>query len=137
MVDAKGGMIYDLYTYINGKIVKLLSSGERSRFYLGNDNRIYFEGSESAFNSVREKYIYYGYQETLSLSEALICDTYFNKENPYYYANEEYQYPDGSYNIECMKNITEEEWYDKAEKYKNEVISIELNSFDKYSSNGQ
>lgn len=132
MVDAKGGMIYDLYTYKNGEIIKLLSSTERSRFYLGNDNRIYFEGSDSAFNSVRKKYIYYSHQENLSLSEALICDTYFNRESLYYYANEEYQNPDGSYNVECIKNITEEEWSNKTEQYKNEVISIELKSFDKY-----
>lgn len=46
---AGDGMIYDLCTIQGGKVVHLVSSGERNRYYLCRNNIIANEGSESAW----------------------------------------------------------------------------------------
>ena len=46
------GMIYDLYTYQDGQVVHLISSGERDRYYLCEDSVIANEGSAGAADSM-------------------------------------------------------------------------------------
>ena len=46
------GLIYDLYTIMDGNVVCLASSGERDRYYLCADQFIVNEGSSGAADSV-------------------------------------------------------------------------------------
>ena len=45
------GFIYDLFTYHEGKLIDLDSSGERHRYYLCSDNTLWYEGSSGADDS--------------------------------------------------------------------------------------
>lgn len=71
MDAAKDGMIYDLYTYSNGNIIHLATSGERYRYYLCNDNTIYFEGSGGASISGWDTYVVKADKESLSLVQTV------------------------------------------------------------------
>ena len=48
------GIIFEMYTIVDGEVVHTISSGERSRYYYTGGNTFHFEGSASAFNSVSE-----------------------------------------------------------------------------------
>lgn len=73
---AEDGMIYDLYTYKDGRVVYLASSGERDRYYLGDDNNIYNEGSGGAMLSSTSKYVVDAAENFLKLEEILLYDGY-------------------------------------------------------------
>lgn len=45
------GFLYDLYTYQDGKVINLISSGERYRYYLCSDHTLWYEGSSGAEES--------------------------------------------------------------------------------------
>lgn len=64
-------MIYDLYTYMNGNVVHVKSSGERDRFYLCEDNTIYNEGSGGASDSVHAHYRLNSGEVELSMIESV------------------------------------------------------------------
>ena len=119
---AQEGMIYDMYTYKDEKIIHLVTSGERFRYYLCDDNTIYFEGSGGALLSSWEKYRVDSTIEELKLIEVVEYDGY--TENPWHYGN----------NTESMTNITEEEARNIIDK--NKIISIQLNSFADYTLQG-
>ena len=133
MSAAENGMIYDLYTYSNEKIIHLATSGERSRYYLCDDNTICYEGSGGALLSSHKKYIVDTNKESLILSEMVVYDGYANEENPWYYGNADCYDEEYGYDIERMTNIAETEALSTIDKYENQVISIQLNSFDRYS----
>lgn len=137
MDAAKEGMIYDLYTYVDGKIVHVATSGERYRYYLCDDNTIYFEGSGGALLSSWEKYIIDANKESLSLFDMVVYDGYTNEENPWYYGNTDCYDEEYGYNIEYMTNITEKEAQSIIDVYQNQVRSIQLNSFETYSPYGK
>ena len=50
--EFSNGMIYDLYTLVNGEPVQLACSRARSRYYLRSDGSILNEGSNGAGNSI-------------------------------------------------------------------------------------
>lgn len=64
-------MIYDLYTYVNGNITHVESSGERDRFYLCEDNTIYNESSGGATDSVMAHYRLNSGEAELSIIESV------------------------------------------------------------------
>lgn len=77
------GMMYDLYTMINGERVQILSSGERDRYYLCQDNVIANEGSGGALSS---SWDYYNLENgELEIKEAVFYDGYHDEENPWFY----------------------------------------------------
>lgn len=69
IVAAGDGMIYDLYTYLDGEVINLASSGERDRYYLCADNVIANEGSSGAMDSVFGFYQFNSESDTLELKE--------------------------------------------------------------------
>lgn len=80
-------MIYDLYTIIEGERVQILSSGERDRYYLCQNNVIANEGSGGALNSSNS---YYHLENgKLKIKESVFFDGYYDSENPWFYTQEE------------------------------------------------
>ena len=51
------GIIYELYTYVDDKIIQLATSGERYFYQLCKDYTIYYEGTDGAY-----PYLYNHYQ---------------------------------------------------------------------------
>lgn len=79
----ENGAIYDLYTIINGERVRILSSGERDRYFLCQNNVIANEGSSSAVNSC---WNYYDLENgMLKIRESVFTDGYYDMENPWFY----------------------------------------------------
>lgn len=77
------GMLYDFYTITDGKLVKVLESGERDRFYLCENNEIAEEGSGSA---VTASHTYYNYKNgKLEKIEEVLFDAYQDEQNPWFY----------------------------------------------------
>lgn len=83
--DFYKGMIFDMYTVINEKIVSVLSSGERYRYYLCEDNRISLEASGGAGYSYYLFCDFDGGTGTLKPKEAIIYDSDYDRENPWFY----------------------------------------------------
>ena len=80
------GLIYDLYTYKNRKIIHLASSAERFRFYLM-DGKILGEGSSSADESYYDVYNISDDGTALSLDFELEYNSTINSNNPYFRAS--------------------------------------------------
>ena len=77
------GMFYDLYTMVDGKRVQVITSGERDRYYLCEDQTIANEGSGSAWNSIWRYMDFTSGQ--LVLKESVFTDGYYHPENPWFY----------------------------------------------------
>lgn len=127
---ATEGMIYDLYTYKNGRIIHLATCGERYRYYLCADNTIYYEESGGAMLNSYKKYIVDANKDSLRLEEMVLYDGYEDEKNPWYYGKEDcYDEIDG-YNKECMKHITEADAWDIISGY--QITDFQINFFDSY-----
>lgn len=101
--DIYQNMIYDLYTYMNDKVVHLATSGERFVYQLCEDNTIYYWGSGGAASTA-----YYHYQLSpdapiLSILESIRSEPTENWENIYWYYS-----TSGLYNPETYSNEGEE-----------------------------
>lgn len=109
-----GDSIFDIFTYIDGKPVHLVTSAERDWYFLGKENVIGESGSSGAALSSTT---YYRLENgKLQPIEKYIYDGYDTPDSPYYYADEfEYiksEYEDyWYYSDKNRKNITEEEFY--------------------------
>lgn len=80
------GIIYDIYTIVNGEVVHVLSGWERNRYYLCENGCIANEGSSSAFES---NYNYYTYNGTeLTLVESVLYYSFHDEEHPWFYSTE-------------------------------------------------
>ncbi len=55
-ISKRGSKIYDLYTIDNGEFIKVLTSGERDRYYLSTNNMFTNEGSNGADDSCWSAY---------------------------------------------------------------------------------
>ena len=85
--DYPNEMFFDLYTIQNGNIVRVVTSGERDRYYVCENGMIANEGSSSAMNSC---WNYYDYaQGKLTIKESVFFDGYYDSENPYFYTTGE------------------------------------------------
>lgn len=81
---ARDGMIYDLYSVVNGKAVHLASSGERDWYYLAAGNTVNNKGSGGASFSVNTNYKVVASQETLGLNQVIVFDSDADTENAFY-----------------------------------------------------
>ena len=132
--SAEYGMIFDMYTVVDGMVVHVLSSGERAQYYLANDGSIMFSGSAGAMQSMTEKYSLQGSTGTLKLDEAVICDAYENPKSPYFYASGEYRDSDGYYDYRKLSSISQAQ----ATAIKNsfpEIIPIPMTPLSEYDPN--
>ena len=129
--SAEYGMIFDMYTVVDGMVVHVLSSGERAQYCLADDGSIMFSGSSSALESMTERYSLQGSTGTLKLDEAVIYDAYENPNNPYFYANGEYRDSDGYYDYRKLSSISQAQ----ATAIKNsfpEIIPISMTPLSEY-----
>ena len=93
--DFSNGVLYDLYTLVNGKPVQIACSSARNRYYLRGDGRILNEGSSGAGHSV---YLINSIQDgALVPSESVF--TYFDGQptDGYYYSSTGSTYQPGVY----------------------------------------
>lgn len=79
------GMIYDLYTYQDGQVVHLISSGERDRYFLCEDSVIANEGSAGAADSMYCYFELSGNTDELSLIEQVRYYGIETPDTPWYY----------------------------------------------------
>lgn len=81
------GVIYDIYTIVNGQVFHVLDGWERNRYYLCENGCIANEGSSSAFES---SYNYYTYSGTeLTLVESVLYYSLQDEEKPWFYTTED------------------------------------------------
>ncbi|MEA4813355.1 MAG: hypothetical protein VB112_00395 [Oscillospiraceae bacterium] len=81
------GVVYDVYTIVNGEAVHVLDGWERNRYYLCENGCIANEGSSSAFES---RYSYYTYSGTeLTMLESVLYYGWQDEEHPWFYSTED------------------------------------------------
>lgn len=130
---ASSGMFYELYSIIDGEVVHLVCSGERDRYYLAENNSINNEGSSGAASSSSVNYYLDTSTGKLKVKQAVIYDGFRDSENPWFYATTEY-YDADTYetNYDVMTHISEEQAMSHIDSFPKNT-SIELISFDSYS----
>ena len=89
--DASGGMLYDVYSAPNGKVVHVLSGHERNRYYLQwmeeGAYMIANEASNSAFNSA---WYYYSLNAgQLELMQGVVFNAEADEDNPWFLTYDE------------------------------------------------
>lgn len=81
------GMIYDMYTMVDGELTQVLTSGERDCFYLCEDNEIAELGSGGALST---SHCYYNYENgKLEKTEEVFMDGFYDEQNPWFYSTGE------------------------------------------------
>lgn len=84
--SAQAGIIYDVYTISDGKLVYVLNGWERDRYYLCDNGMIANEDSGGAAHS---SYSYFTFEESeLHLVESVIYDGDRDRDNPWFYSTE-------------------------------------------------
>lgn len=82
LVITDGNVIYDLYAYVEGKAVHVLSGAERNRYSLTAANEIVNVGSNGAASTV---YTFYRYSMgNLIVDQRVIFDAGVDPENPWF-----------------------------------------------------
>ncbi|MCM1500990.1 MAG: hypothetical protein NC124_21235 [Clostridium sp.] len=127
--EALSGMIYDLYSYIDGEIVHLASSMERDRYYLCEDNTIYNEGSGGAMVSSVMMFGISSDKRSLSLKEMVVFNEELNLENPWFYGTQECYDNTFGYNADYLIGITQEEAQAIENRYIKKNFEIKLFEF--------
>ena len=80
------GIIYDVYTIVNGEVIHVLDGWERNRYYLCENGYIANEGSSSAFESCYNYYTYSGIE--LTLVESVLYYSLQDEVNPWFYSTQ-------------------------------------------------
>ena len=114
------GVIYALYSYADGSIKEVFSSGERDRHSLCDGGIILNDWSNSAWNNGRAYYRISG--TTLSLKERIVGDKDKNGNYVQFYSTTE--------NDQDLISITEEKAQEIRDSYVKE--SIQYTSFSEY-----
>lgn len=109
--SAWDGVIYDLYTISDGKLIHVFDGGERSTYHLCENGMIANEGADGAAMSV---YAYYNFEGTeLNLAEAVLYNGWEDSDNPWFYSTE----TDSYYDTENLESISGEQAWTIIEKY--------------------
>lgn len=109
--SAWDGVIYDLYTIADGKLVHVFDGGERSTYHLCDNGMIANEGADGAAMSVYAYYIFEGAE--LHLVEAVLYNGWEDGDNPWFYSTR----TDSYYDMENLESITKEQAWAIMEKY--------------------
>lgn len=120
---ARDGMIYDLYSVVNGKVVHLASSGERDRYYLSEGNTVNNESSSGASLSSNTNYAVNA-RGTLDVKQVIVFDSGADAENAFYGTT----LNNADYDYSKMKKVP----IGKAFSMIPENVPIELKSFATY-----
>ena len=122
------GVIIDLYTYVDDKVVYLDTTYERFGINLSKNGKIYRYGSGGAYNNfeIDEK------NKVLVPIESIVFDGYYNPNSPWYYATGNYYTDSYDYDLDKMKNISEEEAMNKRKEFENNIIGYSITLFSDY-----
>jgi hypothetical protein len=130
--DIYEDVIYNLYTYIDGEIVFLASSGERYQYSLSaSDGLIYESRSASAYTAYSNLYKINNETGKLEVVEAVIYDDNENETAPWFYAMGDYHDEEYNYDYSMMESITTEEAQDILERI-GQVVSFEMTPLSEY-----
>lgn len=133
--DAEHGLIYDLYTCVDGEAVHIASSGERTMYNLCGDGTILYEGSSGASNSIHAAYGIAAEDGLLKLKEVVRYDADQDKDNPWFYGTDGQCYDgENGFDYGLMSQISEEEAQGIIDSY--EISPLELALFDGYTPKG-
>lgn len=124
-------VIYNLYTYIDGDIVILASSGERFQYSLSaSEGLIYEISSSSALNAYHDLYKINYETGKLEVVEAVVLDEFENEDAPWFYATGDY-YTEHGYDYSMMESITQEEALNLIERIE-QVVPFEMTPLSEY-----
>ena len=117
--------IYEVYSIKGGDWTRVLSGGERDRYYLSSDGTFYNEGSGSAFNSVLIHYRAEGPYKFLEPIDGVIYDSNYKRPDGgcWYYSEDDF------WNTENAKPISEKEYDDYYKKAEDSYVNISYTPF--------
>lgn len=101
--DIYQNVIYDLYTYMDDRMIHLATSGERFTYQLCEDNTIYYFGSSGAASNAYYHYQLDSQEPVFSTIEGVYCEPDESWENVYWYHT-----TSGVYNPEIYSHEGEE-----------------------------
>lgn len=81
------GMIYDMYTLVEGSVFPVLSGRDNHRYFLCEDNEIELISSDGTDYRYNLYYEFDGATGKLQPREAIIYDTAFDEEKPWFYTS--------------------------------------------------
>lgn len=126
------GVIIDLYTYVDDKVVYLDTTYERFGINLSKNGKIYRYGSGGAYNNFEEECKIDEKNKVLVPIESIVFDGYYNPNSPWYYATGNYYTDSYDYDLDKMKNISEEEAMNKRKEFENNIIGYSITLFSDY-----
>lgn len=126
------GVIIDLYTYVDDKVVYLDTTYERFGINLSKNGKIYRYGSGGAYNNFEEECKIDEKNKVLVPIESIVFDGYYNPNSPGYYATGNYYTDSYNYDLDKMKNISEEEAMNKRKEFENNIIGYSITLFSDY-----
>lgn len=103
------GIVVNAYTVQNGQILRLLTSGERFRFYLTDAGTIYYQGSDSAFTTMTYEFVLDPGAGVLRPIRAVLYDDRQDAENPWFLQENGRADSYGSASFDTSTPITQEE----------------------------
>ena len=126
--DSSGGMLYDVYSAPNGKVVHVLSGHERNRYYLQSMEEgaymIANEASNSAFNSAC--YYYCLASGQLELIEGIVYDAEADENNPWFITyDEDWDVSNDTHDVEGIAESI-------IEAYAKNYTTLEYSPFSEY-----
>lgn len=137
------GSILDLYTYIDGNVVYLGSTGERGGINLSKNGRLYTWGAGGANYDVVEECEINSKNKNLSPIESVVMDGDEGQSSHWFYGTGDYYsektytssgstYTEYVYDYNKMQNVSEEEAMKKREEYGNNITSFSIKLFSDY-----
>ncbi|MCM1258600.1 MAG: hypothetical protein NC307_12190 [Roseburia sp.] len=135
VTDAADGLIYDLYTCVDGKAVHAASSGERFRYSLNEENAIFYWASSGASNSTFAACNIDADDGSVRMEEVVRYDASHDKENPWFYGTEGCYDKTNGFDFSHMESISEEDARRITDGYK--AAPLELTLFSSYSPHGE
>lgn len=131
--SATANMFYDLYTYIDGEIIHLASSGERWFYKLCEDNTILFYGSSGAASSDRQHLRLDKNASDLYVIQDVFSEPDESWENTYWHLATGTKYdPDAcEMHYDSLSEITEDEAKGIVDSWP-DVVSLDLTMFSSY-----
>lgn len=117
--------IYEVYSIKGGNWIRVLSGGERDRYYLSSDGTFYNEGSGSAFNNVLIHYRAEGPYKFLEPIDGMIYDSNYKRPDGgcWFYSEDDF------WNTENAKPVSEKEYNDYYKKAEDSYVDISYTPF--------
>ena len=118
-------LIFEMYSIVDGQPIKVLSSSENNRYYYGDDNNIYNEGSDGQNTAYYLLYRLNNDSTNIELVEGIVYEDYEGCELPY---NHIITTPD----LTPDTQVTEEFAISKIIEFQNLITPISFTPFSEY-----